>query len=189
MMQFGAAVQDQDKRTRAIVECLVFHYITVMLVFCYVTSILTHPGEIPDKDQDPYWEYVPQDGRGGAGGPPNLQESKRSGERRYCKWCAKYKPDRCHHCRVCRTCILKMDHHCPWIYNCVGFRNHKYFFLLLLYSALDSHLVMWSMLESVKNAIVPATPFFKMFALLFGQTLASFFCVLITLFFSFLTLF
>jgi hypothetical protein len=41
------------------------------------------------------------------------------------------------------------------------------------------------MFDTVKNAIVPATPFFKMFALLFGQTLASFFCVLITLFYSF----
>merc|ERR1719161_417434 len=177
-------------RQRAIIECIIFHYVTFMLVICYLRSILTHPGEIPDKEQDAYWEYVPQDGRVSAAGAdgqhPALQESKRSGERRYCKWCAKYKPDRCHHCRVCRTCILKMDHHCPWIYNCVGFRNHKYFFLLLLYSVLDTHLIMWSMIESVKAAVEdPLTPFMTMFLLFFGETLACFLGVLVTAFFVF----
>merc|ERR1719324_2151609 len=176
-------------RQRAIIECIIFHYVTFMLVICYLRSILTHPGEIPDKEQDAYWEYVPQDGRVSAAGAdgqhPALQESKRSGERRYCKWCAKYKPDRCHHCRVCRTCILKMDHHCPWIYNCVGFRNHKYFFLLLFYSATACNFIAGSMLWSVMEAVASGTFFMELFLLLFGETLAAFLGVLVTVFLAF----
>lgn len=55
---------------------------------------------------------------------------------RYCEQCYVIKPDRAHHCSVCGTCVLKMDHHCPWVNNCVGFHNYKFFMLFLAYAFL-----------------------------------------------------
>jgi len=176
--------RDDAMRRRGIIQLVVFHYITIMLICCYVRCILVSPGEIPDNDAR--WAFVPQEGpQQGTGASVNLQEMKRSGERRHCKWCSKYKPDRCHHCRVCRTCILKMDHHCPWIYNCVGFKNYKYFFLLLMYAVLDTHCIVWTMAESVQRSMDSQAPFFTMFLHVFGVTLAFWISVILTLFFGF----
>ncbi|KAI9290604.1 zf-DHHC-domain-containing protein [Neoconidiobolus thromboides FSU 785] len=61
---------------------------------------------------------------------------KQSGERRFCRKCNFDKPDRTHHCSICGECILKMDHHCPWINSCVGYHNQKYFLLFIFYANL-----------------------------------------------------
>ena len=49
-----------------------------------------------------------------------------------CSTCQLEKPARSKHCSLCGTCIAMCDHHCPWINNCVGRGNYRYFLALLL---------------------------------------------------------
>jgi len=178
-------------------ELVIFNVLTVLLLSCYVRCMLQHPGTIPDREASGIesWEYVPQDKKLSEHVLDPLQmsvlEKKRSGERRNCKWCVKYKPDRCHHCRVCRTCVLKMDHHCPWINNCVGFGNYKYFLLLIMYCTISLHFMIWTMLPSVSKAIRNSddgrNTSSDLFFLLFGEVLAAVLAFGITIFFGFHT--
>ncbi|KAK6633556.1 hypothetical protein RUM44_004163 [Polyplax serrata] len=52
----------------------------------------------------------------------------------FCNICLGYKAPRSHHCKKCDRCVLKMDHHCPWINTCVGFKNHPNFILFIFFA-------------------------------------------------------
>lgn len=63
-----------------------------------------------------------------------MHERTFEGYLRYCQTCNSYKPDRSHHCSVCRRCILKMDHHCVFVNNCISFYNYKFFICFITYA-------------------------------------------------------
>uniref|UniRef100_A0AC34RFU5 Palmitoyltransferase n=1 Tax=Panagrolaimus sp. JU765 TaxID=591449 RepID=A0AC34RFU5_9BILA len=50
-----------------------------------------------------------------------------------CTRCQSFRPPRAHHCRICNRCVQKMDHHCPWVANCVGQNTQKYFLQFILF--------------------------------------------------------
>ncbi|XP_074651026.1 uncharacterized protein LOC141905858 isoform X3 [Tubulanus polymorphus] len=50
---------------------------------------------------------------------------------RLCHTCRTVKPLRSKHCRICNRCVKHFDHHCPYIYNCVGHGNRVWFLVFV----------------------------------------------------------
>lgn len=171
-------------------QLAVFSALAVVVVYCFVRSALMDPGSIPDEIE---WERgaassaeAPDGPRRGSGSSRgSLTEFKRSGQQRHCKWCLRFKPDRCHHCRICGKCVLRMDHHCPWIHNCVGFRNYKLFFLLVIYSQAALVFICATMFETVWWSTRVDVSVATMVWLIGAETFATFLAVLVGIFLLF----
>lgn len=49
-----------------------------------------------------------------------------------CPECELIKTKRGKHCNVCGRCVERYDHHCPWVNNCIGYKNQPYFYAYIV---------------------------------------------------------
>ena len=52
---------------------------------------------------------------------------------KFCTTCNIFRPPGVSHCKKCNSCVEKFDHHCPWVGNCIGKNNYKYYYNFITY--------------------------------------------------------
>ena len=121
-------ILNQDTLAKKVVLTFFYSiYLLIVLFFCLVCAF-TDPGVMPINSLN-------ANDLKNANCSSNNRICYINGVRhkiRFCYTCQIIRPLGVSHCKTCNVCVEKFDHHCPWVGNCIGKNNYKYFFIFLI---------------------------------------------------------
>lgn len=91
----------------------------IFTLYCFYISSTSDPGEIKLHNHEIYASVYEYD---------EIYYRKDY----ICVTCNVLKAARSKHCRICNRCVIRYDHHCPWVNNDIGLLNLRFFLLFLL---------------------------------------------------------
>lgn len=102
-----------------------FNTIVLLLTMSHLKAVCSDPGVVP----------LPQSRMDFSDIHTDNSETKIECDERdnwtVCTRCETYRPPKAHHCRICKRCIRRMDHHCPWY--AISYTVIKSFFSSLMF--------------------------------------------------------
>ncbi|KAL6480178.1 hypothetical protein MHYP_G00112110 [Metynnis hypsauchen] len=116
---------------------VLFLFVMAMLLRTSFSDPGVLPRALPEEANFIEMEIEAANGNIQAGQRPpprirNVQINNQIVKLKYCYTCKIFRPPRASHCSICDNCVDRFDHHCPWVGNCVGKRNYRYFYLFTL---------------------------------------------------------
>ncbi|XP_023253867.1 palmitoyltransferase ZDHHC9 isoform X1 [Seriola lalandi dorsalis] len=123
--------------TIPVFAALLFLFVMAMLLRTSFSDPGVLPRALPEEATFIEMEIEAANGNVPAGQRPpprirNVQINNQIVKLKYCYTCKIFRPPRASHCSICDNCVDRFDHHCPWVGNCVGKRNYRYFYLFTL---------------------------------------------------------